>query len=155
MGTWGLGPFDNDTAADWAAGLDEAAPQQRESVVREALTSAIEAEDDLDGDDGMVAIAAAAVVASRLPGGPEIDHNYGPDVATVTNLRPDADLRALAARALERTCAEGSEWRELWEEADEYDNVVQALAPIAAALREGGDETSAKQARWRDRTGRG
>lgn len=142
MGTWGFGPFDNDTAADWAAELDDSAPQSRASLVRAALTVAAEAEDELDGDDGMAAIAAAAVVAGRLPGGPEIDHNYGPDAATVADLRPDAELQALASRALERTCAEGSELRELWEEADGFDDLLRALAPIAAALRASEDGSS-------------
>ena len=29
MGTWGFGPFDNDTAADWAGRLDEVARRRR------------------------------------------------------------------------------------------------------------------------------
>ncbi|MGA5302866.1 DUF4259 domain-containing protein [Nucisporomicrobium flavum] len=30
MGTWDVGPFDNDTAADWRGDLDQATPEQRE-----------------------------------------------------------------------------------------------------------------------------
>ncbi|MFH8687514.1 DUF4259 domain-containing protein [Streptomyces anulatus] len=34
MGTWGVGPFANDTAADFAGYLDEAAVDDRESMIR-------------------------------------------------------------------------------------------------------------------------
>ncbi|MEV5927762.1 DUF4259 domain-containing protein [Streptomyces cellulosae] len=33
MGTWGTGPFDNDAAADFAVGLDEAEPARRVEMV--------------------------------------------------------------------------------------------------------------------------
>ena len=38
MGTWGIGPFDNDTAADFAGDLDDALPGEREALVRGVLT---------------------------------------------------------------------------------------------------------------------
>ncbi|MGW2704277.1 DUF4259 domain-containing protein [Streptomyces sp. NPDC001340] len=34
MGTWDTGPFDNDTAADWCNGLDDAALNERAGMVR-------------------------------------------------------------------------------------------------------------------------
>ena len=37
MGTWGVGPFDNDTAADFAIALDEAEMGEREVLIRSAL----------------------------------------------------------------------------------------------------------------------
>ena len=37
MGTWDIGPFDNDTAADFGGDLDEAAWEERVSVIRGAL----------------------------------------------------------------------------------------------------------------------
>lgn len=36
MGTWDVGPFDNDTAADFCGDLEEAAAGEREGVVRGA-----------------------------------------------------------------------------------------------------------------------
>ncbi|MFC8766005.1 DUF4259 domain-containing protein, partial [Streptomyces sp. NPDC057193] len=33
MGTWDIGPFDNDTAADFAGDLDEAALEEREAMM--------------------------------------------------------------------------------------------------------------------------
>jgi Domain of unknown function (DUF4259) len=34
MGTWDTGPFDNDTAADFANALDDAEPEAREALIR-------------------------------------------------------------------------------------------------------------------------
>ena len=36
MGTWGTGPFDNDTAADFAGDLDDAPPGERERLSGES-----------------------------------------------------------------------------------------------------------------------
>jgi hypothetical protein len=33
MGTWGPGPFDNDTAAGFAGDLDDTPPREREALV--------------------------------------------------------------------------------------------------------------------------
>ncbi|MFE2315370.1 DUF4259 domain-containing protein [Streptomyces sp. NPDC059441] len=38
MGTWDTGPFDNDTAADFANTLDDAKPEEREALIRGVLT---------------------------------------------------------------------------------------------------------------------
>jgi hypothetical protein len=134
MGTWGLGPFDNDVAADWASHLEETAPTARPALIREALTAVVTAKDYLDADDAMSAVAAAAVIAGTRPGGPEIDHNYGPDVETLADLQLDADLDALAAQALVRVMDDASEWRELWEEADEFDQARRVLDTLLAAI---------------------
>jgi len=136
MGTWGHGPFDNDTAADWAGDLDDAAPSARPALVREALAAAanVKPEDYLDGDDAAAAIAAAAILARRLFGGPELDETYGPAAETVAGLELDAELSVLATRALLRVMSEESEWRETWEEADELDDARRALDVILAAL---------------------
>jgi len=134
MGAWGLGPFDNDAAADWAGDLDDAAPKERSTLIRDALTAAIEAEEYLDGDEAATAIAAAAVVAAKQPDGPELDNNYGPNADTVGSLRLEPDLRVLATRALVRALGEASEWRELWEEAGQFDEARRALDPVLSAL---------------------
>ncbi|MGY4644911.1 DUF4259 domain-containing protein [Cellulomonas sp. URHB0016] len=135
MGAWGSGIFDNDTAADWAGGLDDAEAADRPALVRTALLAAVEADDDLDLDDASVALAAAAVVAAGLPDGPDVNHNYGPDVETLVGLRLDPGEVDLALRAVDRVVAEGSEWRELWEEADSLDEACGAIEPVVAALR--------------------
>ncbi|MFJ2774284.1 DUF4259 domain-containing protein [Streptomyces sp. NPDC087300] len=40
MGTWNIGPFDSDTGADFGGGLDEAALEEREAMIRGALIRA-------------------------------------------------------------------------------------------------------------------
>ncbi|WP_222720583.1 DUF4259 domain-containing protein [Actinomadura sp. HBU206391] len=40
MGTWGIGPFDNDTAADFAGNLDDLTEDERPVAIREALLTA-------------------------------------------------------------------------------------------------------------------
>ncbi|MEV3957011.1 DUF4259 domain-containing protein [Streptomyces albogriseolus] len=71
MGTWGIGPFDNDAAADFAAGLDEAGPERRVAMIRDVLVRTIDATGWLaDADE---AVAAAALVAARCPGGEPVD----------------------------------------------------------------------------------
>lgn len=115
MGTWDVGPFDNDTAADWCGGLDDAAPEARGAMVRAALAETAGTTDYLDSDVANEAIAAAALVAAQCPGGAPGDSAYGPDEPL-----PDlTGLRELALRALDRVLTEPSEALELWEEAED------------------------------------
>ncbi|MFF3754049.1 DUF4259 domain-containing protein [Streptomyces sp. NPDC002018] len=115
MGTWDTGHFDNDTAADFAADLDEATEAGRTDLVRAALLRAIAAEEYLDSDEAVVAVAAAALVAEQCPGGPPVETVYGPDEPLP---RFPEELRVLAVRALDRVTADRSELRDLWAEAD-------------------------------------
>ncbi|MET9399439.1 DUF4259 domain-containing protein [Kitasatospora sp. NPDC002965] len=39
MGTWGIGPFEDDTAADFADTLDETALDERENLIRSTRTA--------------------------------------------------------------------------------------------------------------------
>ena len=66
MGTWGTGPFDNDTAADFAGDLDDAPPGEREALVRGVLARTVRATGYLD--EAQEAVAAAALIAAQCPG---------------------------------------------------------------------------------------
>jgi hypothetical protein len=136
MGTWGTGPFDNDTAADWAGDFEEADVAARPAMIRDALAAAADAEDYLDADDAMAALAAAALVSAAQPNGPQPDDNYGPDAAALEGLVLDDGLRALADRAVTRVLGADSEWRELWEDAGEFDEARTVLGPILSALHD-------------------
>ncbi|MFE5581440.1 DUF4259 domain-containing protein [Kitasatospora sp. NPDC056531] len=114
MGTWGIGSFDNDTAADFAGGLDDAAPEARAGLLRAALERAARNPEYLDDDEGVAAVAAAALVAAQCPGGAAVDGAYGPD-EPIPPL--PVELRPLAVAALDRVVAEESELAELWGEA--------------------------------------
>ncbi|SEE47272.1 protein of unknown function [Streptomyces sp. 3213] len=114
MGTWDVGPFDNDTAADWCGTFDDAAPDARRALVRDTLARAADTTDYLDADIGDEAVAAAALVAAQCPGGDPAHPHYGPKQPV-----PDlTDLGALALRALDRILTEPSELLELWADSD-------------------------------------
>ncbi|GAB7045942.1 DUF4259 domain-containing protein [Catenuloplanes indicus] len=133
MGTWDVGPFDNDTAADWCAHLDEAAPEHRMALIREALIRVAErGADFVDSREAEQALAAAAVVASALPDGAAIDSPYAPGFVTEGGrVEVAGDVPAIAVRALDRIVGDDSEWRELWEETEES-TYAQALASVRA-----------------------
>lgn len=112
MGTWDVGPFDNDTAADFCDDLDEAAAGEREGIVRSALTRVIDTVDYLEAPESEVAVTAAALVAAQCPGGEPADPVYGPE-----EILPDlTSLCHLALQALDRVMTEPSELMELWAE---------------------------------------
>jgi hypothetical protein len=136
MGTWDVGPFDNDTAADWCGDLHDAAPAQRPAMVRGAFTAVIDDGDGyLDSDLAVEAIAAAAIVASQLPGGAAITSSYAPDfLLEGGSIEVPADVPALAVRALDRIAGDDSEWRELWEEAEEGARAFAGLRQIRATI---------------------
>ena len=61
MGTWGFDTFDNDTAGDWAFGLEDAADL---SYVGDTFERVLASEDEyLDVDDACEGLAACEVVA--------------------------------------------------------------------------------------------
>ncbi|MEV7557647.1 DUF4259 domain-containing protein [Streptomyces sp. NPDC048331] len=114
MGTWDIGPFDNDTAADFAGDLDEAAMEERESMIRRVLERAADPAGHLITPDAERAVAAAALVVAQHPGGEPACSNYGPS-EPLPELPPD--FRTLAVGALDRVVDERSEIAELWHEA--------------------------------------
>lgn len=114
MGTWDIGPFDNDTAADFGGDLDEAAFEERESMIRGVLEGAADPADYLDTSDGERAVAAVALVVAQHPDGEPACATYGPSEPL-----PElpADLPMLAVDALDHVVSELSELAELWADA--------------------------------------
>ncbi|MFE3906963.1 DUF4259 domain-containing protein [Streptomyces sp. NPDC059153] len=131
MGTWGVGSFDNDTAADFADALDETAAGERESLIRSALERAADPADQLDAADAERATAAAALVVAQHPDGEPTCSNYGP-----SEPMPEifADLRVLAIDALDQVIAQSSELAELWDEAPNGPKWRQDIALLRAIL---------------------
>ncbi|MFI6511655.1 DUF4259 domain-containing protein [Streptosporangium sp. NPDC050855] len=138
MGTWDLGPFDNDTAADFSGRLDKADEDEREKLIREALARAAGTTDYLDSDDAAEALAAAALVAAQRPGGEAVLSPYGPKKPLPVL---PAELGGLAVQALDRVMAEPSELLELWSAegaGDLWRTSVLRLRNILLADGEGG-----------------
>jgi hypothetical protein len=136
MGTWDVGPFNNDTAADWCGDLHDAAGDQRLPLVRAALTAVVDNDDEyLVNRLADRAIAAAAVVASQLQGGEPIVTPYAPNfLLEGGTLDIPGDIAPLALRALDRIVGDDSEWRDLWEDAGSYGDAVGALQTIRITL---------------------
>jgi hypothetical protein len=133
---WAEGPFDNDTAADWCGYLHEADPAERAAIVRATLVTAATNEAYLDHDDAAPAIAAAAILASGMPGGAPITSPYAPDfVLAGEPLDLDDDLPQLAVQALDRILGVDSEWQALWGEggATEFPEIDRLRAVLSAA----------------------
>ncbi|MDH2389096.1 DUF4259 domain-containing protein [Streptomyces sp. HNM0663] len=114
MGTWDVGPFDNDTAADFSGTLDEAAMDARAGIIRDTLTRVIDTVGYLEAPDSEETVAAATLIAAHCPEGEPTDPVYGPEEQL-----PDlTSLRELALQALDRVMTEPSELMELWDESD-------------------------------------
>ncbi|GAB4585174.1 DUF4259 domain-containing protein [Nocardia sp. IFM 10818] len=136
MGTWDVGPFDNDSAADWCGGLNDAAPDKRQLMIREALTVVANNNDYLDSDFANDAIAAAAIIAAQRTRTP-ITSSYAPDfLLEGGTVDVDDDLAALAIAALDRIVADESEWRDLWEESESFADALQVVAELRADLED-------------------
>jgi hypothetical protein len=114
MGAWGVNSFENDAALDWLADLEEA---EDASLLIEAFQ--IDLGEPLDADAGVIALAAAEVVAVIL-GRPAAE--LPPSVEEWGATCRAADIRPLVPKALaaiEAVLDEESELRGLWEESEE------------------------------------
>jgi len=138
MGTWDVGPFDNDGAADFVGDLDELPEHQRIGALRAALARAAREPAYLQDTEAVIAIAAAAIVASALPGGTPIDSSHGPDqpIPPVPH-----DLATLAVQALDRVLGDECETKDLWEHSGsgyEWLNEVDAIRENLRSVAEAG-----------------
>jgi hypothetical protein len=119
MGTWGVGAFENDIAADWSWEFESADLAAGLQLITDALTVAAQADGAssyLDAGDGSVAIAAAAMVAA-VNGQPIDESAFGEDARQwITRVHPssDASLTGLARQAVSRAVGPTSELSELW-----------------------------------------
>ncbi|WP_323747281.1 DUF4259 domain-containing protein [Catenulispora pinisilvae] len=109
MGTWDIGPFDNDSAADFAIALDKAAFGEREVLIRGVLSRTVNAPGYLL--EAEEAVAAAAVIAAQCRGGDAVEPDDGPEGPMPVF---GGEIRALAVGALDRIMAEEPGLAESW-----------------------------------------
>jgi Domain of unknown function (DUF4259) len=137
MGTWDVGSFDNDDAADWAYELEECGDL---SVIENAIAGALDPSDDyLEAPVATEAIAAIETLA-RLQGNWGERSSYTETVdAWVERVRlpVPAALARQAMQALDRVVGEQSELRELWEESEEFDAWMASVAELRGRVRTG------------------
>ena len=128
VGAWDAGPFDNDDAADFATELDDADPNQRIVLLREALQAGLDDTDEESLDEAFPrAVAAAAVVAaSRVDA--IADSGYAPKfLAADEEFTVPDDLVELAVAALDRLADTDNEHAEFFGEAGTLDSLRTAL----------------------------
>lgn len=134
MGAWSHEPFGNDTACDWAYGLDG---QRDFSLVAKALQAVLDnGSDYLDSDLASEAIAAVEVLAKALGRGTQTD-SYTEEVdAWVESIaaKPSQDLLLKANGALTRIMGPDSELRELWEESDDFGSWGSSIKALQSAV---------------------
>ncbi|RTL46817.1 MAG: DUF4253 domain-containing protein [Burkholderiales bacterium] len=135
MGAWSHDAFGNDTACDWAQGLDEVSDL---SLVEAAIGAALDADDDgLDADVACEALAAIEVLA-RLRGNAGYSNAYTErvdDWVARTRLVPPDGLLQQALTALEAIASPASELRELWDEGEAGPQWQASLAELRARLQ--------------------
>jgi hypothetical protein len=139
VGTWGTGPFESDAAGDWANAFDATAPGDRTSFLVDTFGKS-HGSDYLDNDDCQEIIAAAAVMAASMPGGPPIDSEFGP--ATVTaepGFAVSENLRKAAVAALREVAAPQSEWAQLWAQSGDEAEAHWSLTQLITDLEPYGD----------------
>ncbi|MFV2023152.1 DUF4259 domain-containing protein [Micromonospora sp. LOL_028] len=135
MATWQFGPFDNDEAVEWCATLEDADPDRRAELTREALVKVASPADVGTAEDAARAIAAAAVVLQALTGKPVSTSAYGPRfLAGREQIQASPELRDLAARALDAALAPGSAWRLQWHDDVEEEEAIATVEELRHAL---------------------
>lgn len=137
MGTWDVGSFDNDDAADWAYELEDCGDL---SVIENSIAGVLDPGDDyVDAPVAAEAIAAIEVLA-RLQGNWGERSAYTETVdAWVERVRlaVPVTLAKQAVHALDRIIGEQSELRELWEESEEFDAWMASVAELRSRVRTG------------------
>ncbi|MCB0922440.1 MAG: DUF4259 domain-containing protein [Actinobacteria bacterium] len=132
MGTWGVGVYDNDGAADWAGGV----PSGGLKAIERAI-DAVLATEYIDSYDAECALVAADVVA-RLVSGHGEDSPYCEDIVAWVSTQPglpSAELVAKGAHAVQRIGGEESELAELRSENASHVSAWRAtLADVAERL---------------------
>ncbi|SEG79027.1 protein of unknown function [Thermomonospora echinospora] len=129
MGTWGPGPFDDDTAMDFVDYLLDLPPDQVQQELRTAVRLACDVGGYLGYVDAVRAVAAASLLAGVVPPGYES--------SWTVPLRLTPDLAAEAMEAIGRAHSAGSDLHELRAESGTYARVDEALRPVLAALQRG------------------
>lgn len=114
MGTWQIGPFDNDDAMDFFDEVEETPDADVPPKLRKALVAIVDRPGQVELAEGHVAVAAASLVAAgrsraAATGNASVD-------AWLTAHRPavTAEDQRVALAALDRVTGPDSEWMTLW-----------------------------------------
>ncbi len=133
MGAWSHEPFGNDTACDWAYGLDST---KDIGYLEQAIDAVLGSGDPVGAREAEKAIAAVEVLAKMLGKGTQADgYTESADIwVAAANALPSAALRAKAIKALDLITAGESELAQLWNDTDTSDAWEAAVAQLRAAM---------------------
>ena len=134
MGVWSHEPFGNDTANDWAYGLDKVADF---SLIEHTMDQVLQVNTEyIDASNAEEAIAAVETLAHALGRGTQSDSYTAKAEAWVKqlNAQPDIALRSKALQVLARVLSKESELNELWAESDEFDEWLSSIQRLRAAI---------------------
>lgn len=133
LGTWGVGPFQNDAAGDYLDDLAEA--DDLIGSLRRTMSTVVGAGGRIDGRAGDQAFAAASLVASctgSIDDVPQIAAKF----LAAHPFEWTADLLQLAGRTFDRLLSpESNVWYELWAEANAIGEIAAAMEPYRQAVR--------------------
>ena len=134
MGTWHVGPFDNDVAMDFFDEIEETPDDQVPKKLSAVLSAVAERPGRVELDEGHLAVAAAGLVAagrsrSAATGNPSVDE-------WLSRHRPytDQECARVALAALDKVCGTESEWMDLWASTDQRAAVEERLLDLRAVL---------------------
>jgi hypothetical protein len=134
MGTWHVGPFDNDVAMDFFDEIEETPDDQVLAKLSKVLTAVAERPGRVELNEGHLAVAAAGLIAagrsrSAATGNASVDEWLGRHRPAV-----DKDSTRIALAALDRVSGPDSEWMDLWATTDQRDAVEQRIEGLRAVL---------------------
>ena len=119
MGTWGVGPFDNDTAEDLLAELEEMSSGSRRESLDRIFRAAIE--EGANGNSILPSevIAAASVLAATIQGGDAFVAEDYPDIQQWLPLSVSLTLAPIALQALSAKLADNVGYWASWTKSDD------------------------------------
>ncbi len=134
MGTWHVGPFDNDVAMDFFDEVEEMPDDEVTPKLRRVLVAVAERPGQVELDEGHMAFAAACLVAAgrsraAATGNASVDSWLAVHRPQVT--RED---QRVALAALDRVTGPDSEWMELWATSPSGAAVKERVASLRAIL---------------------
>ncbi len=133
MGTWGIGTFENDSAADFVWAVGDKPAIATIMVPIEALLEAVKAGDDLDSGLCEEADAAAELLAALRHGDKSALSPSALEVIAKISGKP-TDAQMHQARAIVDRIARDSELSVAFAESDSYENWQAAMASLRDRL---------------------
>ena len=137
MGTWGVSPFESDSAQDFLDGLADISAGQREEAVRRMLSYPVNDAASLMRDVVPEEVmAAAALVALGLPGGAELPWRDDEASTAALSESSSAALAGMALRAVDVVVAPDGWWWRGWVSEDDRVQAGELVSQLRSALGE-------------------